>query len=61
MAIPFDHDDDSNIYGEVHTEDKDSESEIKNDAAGSEGYESDRLLSPTPYVPQFPNLPSGLA
>ena len=69
MAILFDHDNDTNAYDKVYTEDKDSESEIKDAAAGSEGYESDsdtaiksdRSVSPTPYVPQFPNLPSGLA
>lgn len=69
MAILSDRDDDTDIEDEIHTEDNSRDSEIKDKDDGSESYGSDsdttikteRSVSPTPFVPQFPNLPSGLA
>ena len=69
MAILSDRDDDIDIYGEIHTEDSSRDIEIKVEDDGSEGSKSgsdttiktERPVSPTPYVPQFPNLPSGIA
>ena len=56
-------DDDIELHDEIYTEGSDRDSEI-NDSYDSDSditIKSERSVSPTPYVPEFPNLPSGLA